>query len=516
MIDGHDPAAYAWAILEAEARLERFIQSGRPYPAPLPYIIAKCVKGFGFPGAGTNRAHNLPLSGNPHSDETARREFHDGARALFVPPDQLDEAVRTLATHVAQRRPRESANAIAARQVGLPHLTPPTWVDPGASAPCPMQALDEEFLAIVQANPQLRPRVANPDELKSNHMGLTLAALRHRVNSPEAGVPEAVDGAVITALNEEAVIGAALGNKGGLNLAVSYEAFAMKMLGALRQDIIFARRQREIGRQPGWLSVPLIATSHTWENAKNEQSHQDPTLAEALLGEMSDTARVLFPIDANSAIAALRAVYRSHGQIACLVTPKRNVPGILSGVQAEAAVAQGAILIAGDPQTARLQFVAVGAYQTLEALHAYDRAKARGIATCVTVIVEPGRLRSPRDEIEQRHVAEDEWLASQFPVGLPRIILTHTRPEPMLGVLRRIDGGPASTRSLGYINRGGTLDVFGMLFANGCTWAHAIKAGCDILGMPHSVVLSSQELLATEGRGDPYALLTKTRTGDEQ
>ena len=137
-------------------------------------------------------------------------------------------------------------------------------------------------------------------------MGATLDRLRHRVNIPEPGVAEAVDGAVITALNEEAVAGAALANKGGLNLIVSYEAFAMKMLGGLRQEIVFARRQREIGQEPGWISVPLVVTSHTWENSKNEQSHQDPTIGEALLGEMSDTARVLFPVDANSAMAALR------------------------------------------------------------------------------------------------------------------------------------------------------------------------------------------------------------------
>mgnify|MGYP003298573029 CR=1 FL=1 len=34
-----------------------------------------------------------------------------------------------------------------------------------------------------------------------------------------------------------------------------------------------------------------------------------------------------------------------------------------------------------------------------------------------------------------------------------------------LGALRRIDSGPDTTRELGYINRGGTLDVAGMLFA---------------------------------------------------
>ena len=57
------------------------------------------------------------------------------------------------------------------------------------------------------------------------------------------------------------MIGAALGNKGGLSLAVSYEAFAMKMLGALRQDIIFARQQIEAGAPPQWIGVPLIATT---------------------------------------------------------------------------------------------------------------------------------------------------------------------------------------------------------------------------------------------------------------
>ena len=89
---------------------------------------------------------------------------------------------------------------------------------------------------------------------------------------------------------EEAVIGA-LETKGGLNIAVSYEAFAVKMLGAMRQDILFARHQREAGMPPGWLGVPVVVTSHTWENGKNEQSHQDPTLCEVMLSEMSDGAR---------------------------------------------------------------------------------------------------------------------------------------------------------------------------------------------------------------------------------
>ncbi|WP_251360288.1 hypothetical protein, partial [Staphylococcus aureus] len=67
-------------------------------------------------------------------------------------------------------------------------------------------------------------------------------------------------------------------------------------------------------RPAGWLGWPLVATSHTWENGKNQQSHQDTTFCEALLGEMSDMVRVLFPADHNSALALLPTIYRSRGQ----------------------------------------------------------------------------------------------------------------------------------------------------------------------------------------------------------
>ena len=507
IVDGHDPLSYAWGILEAEARLAKLAASDGPYPARLPYLVAPCVKGFGFPGAGSNRSHNLPLEGNPHTDPEARAAFNKGAQALFTPQGALDGAVRTLSAHKAQSRPPESQNAIAVRMVPSPVLPKRSAVSsPNPGPKCAMDAIDRSFTDIVRANPGLRVRVANPDELRSNHMPLTLETLRHRVNAPEPGTPEDVNGGVITALNEEAVISAALGNKGGLNLAVSYEAFAMKMLGALRQEIIFARRQKELGQKPGWISIPLIATSHTWENAKNEQSHQDPTLPEALLGEMSDTARVIFPADANSAGEALRTIYGGHGEIACLVIPKRDVPDLLSQEEASKALRDGAIHIAGDASAARIQLVAIGAYQAHEALAAHQRLTERGVPSCVTLILEPGMYRAGRDPIEQAFTATEETLQALFPAGLSRILLTHTRPEPMTGLLRRIDGGPDQFRALGYVSRGGTFDVPGMLFSNRCTWAHAVDAAAMLLQTPASDLLSPDERRAIDGRGDPSAL----------
>ncbi|MDG9930512.1 MULTISPECIES: xylulose 5-phosphate 3-epimerase [unclassified Pseudomonas] len=501
IVDGRDPAAIAWAILDAEERLRAFASDPqRHYPAPLPYVIAETEKGFGFPGAGSNAAHNLPLAGNPQRDAAVREVFNAGARALFVPPRELDEALATLANHGAGARPREGEHSLAHRRPAAPVLPEPAWAAPG-DAGSAMSALDRWFVALVEANPQLRVRVGNPDELASNKMGETLALLRHRVNAPEPGVPESLHGAVVTALNEEAVAAAALGNKGGLNLIVSYEAFAVKMLGLLRQEIIFARRQKVLGQAPGWLSVPLIVTSHTWENSKNEQSHQDPTIGEALLGEMSDTSRVLFPVDGNTAQAALGELYGGRGQLGCLVVSKRDTACRFDARAARELVQRGAAHVAGDPRHAEVQFVAIGAYQLEEALAAHDHLARRGHASCVTVVLEPGRLRIPRDEIEAAFVTDDDALRALFPRGLPRVLLCHTRPEPMLGVLRRLDEGPDRTRALGYISRGGTLDVAGMLFANRCTWAHAVEAAAAVAGWRREALFDTAQLRALDGEG---------------
>ena len=415
----------------------------------------------------------------------------------------MQQAVEHFTVHAEKKRPKEADHALATRRVSLPQLPEPVWRSPVGAVCSPMDAVDTYFVELVRANPELRPRVGNPDELQSNHMGETLKALKHRVNRPEPGVSEAIDGCVISALNEEAVIGAALGNKGGINIAVTYEAFAVKMLGALRQEIIFARQQKEAGRPPGWLSVPLIVTSHVWENGKNELSHQDPTIGEALLGEMSDVSRVLFPADANTAVEALRNVYLGRGQIACLVIPKRAVADVFSEDQARSLVSCGAALVAGDVSRATVQIVAIGAYQLQEALRAHHRLEERGCPACVTYVFEPGRFRVGRDAFEEEIVVRNDELRSLFPVGLPRVFATHTRPEPMAGVLRRLDTSQECSRFAGFINRGGTLDVAGMLFRNRSTWAHLVHACAELLGRQPNGLLDQAELAAILRRGDP-------------
>jgi phosphoketolase len=182
VFDGRDPAAFVWAIFEMERRLEAAagaIREGRlKYPVALPYGVAVAPKGYGFPGAGTNLAHNLPLMANPHKDKEARNKFNRGAKKLWVNPEDLGVAAEKLQRHDRSSRPREKDHPLVQREISLREMPAPPFVPvkgetPDAShAISPMAAVDKMFAATVRANPHLRPRVGNPDEMRPRDSGV--------------------------------------------------------------------------------------------------------------------------------------------------------------------------------------------------------------------------------------------------------------------------------------------------------------------------------------------------------
>lgn len=506
LFDGRDPAAFVCMLWEMEQRLARRVEEKErgllSYPLPIPYGIAETVKGFGFYGAGSNAAHNLPLPGNPAKDSVSRDLFNEHVAPLFVPQDELRAAQELLLKH-RQGRPLERDNALACRHPDAPQMPTLNYRDDTCS---PMAAVDDFFVALTQANPSLRPRVGNPDELASNRLGGVLRALRHRVIDPESEL-EAVDGQIITALNEEAVVSACLANQGGLNLVASYEAFCVKMLGAVRQTLIFSRQQKEVGRPAGWLGWPLIATSHTWENGKNQQSHQDTTFCEALLGEMNDMVRVLFPADHNSALALLPSIYQARGTLACLVMPKRERPSVFSREQSEQLARDGAIIVDEHAGESPVLLIANGSYQLGEMQRATVRLKEAGVAYRLVYLQEPGRFRAPRDRWEIEALAAEGVRERLFPEKMTqRVLLTHMRPEVLRGHLWPILPDARRSSVLGYRNRGGTLDEAGMQFANRASWANVLAACARLLDMPRTALLKSDEAAAVAGKGDPRVL----------
>lgn len=524
VFDGRDPAAFLWAILEMEHRLElaaEVIKAGKGrYPIPLPYGIAVAPKGAGFPGEGTNLAHNLPLMANPRIDSRAADLFNEGTRRLWVPPADLAGVVALFQQHETSDRVRERDHGLAHRDVPAVTIPNPPFRPVSEetrrafgkwTTASPMTAVDRMFTAIVQANPRLRPRVGNPDEMRSNRLIETLERLKFRVTDPEPAIPESLDGAVITALNEEAVASAALANKGGINLIHTYEAFGSKMHGAIRQEIIFSDHCQAAGRPQGWLSVPLLLTSHTWENGKNERSHQDPSMAEAMLGEPSHVSRVFFPPDFNSAAAVMEQLYRTHGQIWTLVVPKADVvPDLFTSEEARTLVREGGVRLewAGyQREPVRLLLVAVGAYQLMDVLQASRRLGERQIPHAVVSLLEPGRFRAPRSIEEQAHQASPDVIARLFPAKVvPRLFVTHTRPETILGLLGPLHTGSA-TVGLGYTNHGGTLSTQGLAFVNRCSWAHCLRETARLLQLPEADLLSPEERQALDGRRSPHGVI---------
>jgi len=496
--DGRDPAAYAWAIWEMERRLQA---APREYPVKLPYGVSVTEKGFGFPGAATNAAHNLPI-GAAVNDEVLRL-FNQGVRNLHVPWAELGPAVANFRRH--QDRPRERDHALATRNVKLKKKVVPRWAPTGEKA-SPMESVDEQFVETCLANPHLRPRVGNPDEMRSNKMERTLDSLKHRVTAPEPGIAEDLHGKVITALNEEAVACAALGNKGGINLIATYEAFGTKMHGAVRQEIIFADHCNKHGRPQRWLSVPLILTSHTYENGKNEQSHQDPSMCEALMGEPAGVSRVVFPADANSAAAVIEAVFETQGQIWTVVVPKRDLTTYFDGEQARRLVREAAFVVRADKKP-MLVLTAIGGYQFAEVVRASGRLVEKGVPHSVVCMLEPRRFAEPRSAEEFGCCLTAKERKRFYPDSAQaRLFVTHTRSGRIQGLLQSIDTGPG-TLALGYRNEGGTLNEAGMLFVNHQSWAHVVDAAAKLLKLRRQGVLTKDEIAVLDGKASPHGVV---------
>ena len=191
-----------------------------------------------------------------------------------------------------------------------------------------------------------------------------------------------------------------------------------------------------------------------------------------------------------------------------MVVPKRPVPNVLDEAQSRQLASRGMLRLVGSgaPEE-KLVLVAIGSYQLVEVLRASKRLAQHGVAHAVVVVAEPGRLKSPHDSAQAEATWTDGDLAETFPAHSDaRIVVSHTRPEPITGVLRRIDTGPRRTSYLGFINRGGALDTFGMLFANRCTWAHVLARAAETMGLPPESWLTAPEWAAVQGRGDPETL----------
>jgi phosphoketolase len=194
-----------------------------------------------------------------------------------------------------------------------------------------------------------------------------------------------------------------------------------------------------------------------------------------------------------------------------VVIPKADaIPNLFSPEEARRLMSDGGALIPSAgyaAERAELVLVAVGAYQLGEALRASQRLAEREVAHIVVYLLEPGRFRLPRSRVEEEHLAPAQVRSALFPRHIrTAVLLTHTRPEPMLGMLEPFHKY-RSIAGLGYINRGGTYDTPGLLFVNRCSWAHCVAAAARLSGVERERLLESSELAALDGQLSPQGVI---------
>src|SRR5699024_7356975 len=145
-------------------------------------------------------------------------------------------------------------------------------------------------------------------------------------------------------------------------------------------------------------------------NGKNQQSHQDTTFCEALLGAMNDVSRALSPAGYNRFMALLPGIYGSRRQIACIVAPKPGRPRFFTAEQAQQLAQEGALIVEEHmaplsthddaTQEPALLLLANGSYQLEQMLAAGRRLQQLKQPYRLVYLQEPGRFRQPRDVLE--------------------------------------------------------------------------------------------------------------------
>ena len=202
----------SWAIVESP-HAERFRRTIEPaLSRQVPLRDRRDGERFRASWRGDQCRHNPPLTATARST-AGTRGLNAGAAAPFVPEVELETRSPswriTAEPALARKRAPHGSDAI---QVLICRCRPGSY-----------QGIwqrhvftDRWFVKLAQANPQLRVRISNPDELASNKMGPHWHSFEApRQNDARTWRP-GIDATARSSphSNEEAVAAAALANKG--------------------------------------------------------------------------------------------------------------------------------------------------------------------------------------------------------------------------------------------------------------------------------------------------------------
>jgi len=441
-----DASLDAIRAIQDEARCDGF---GRRHRWPM--IVLRSPKGWtgprevdGVPVEGTQRAHQVPLSG--FADHPAHVGLlEDWLRSYR--PEELFDADGRLLSELAELAPvgprRMSANPHANGGLLLKDLRMPDFRRYAVAVPAPGAATAEATRVagamlrdVMALNARDRNfRVMGPDETSSNRLD-ALFEVTGRTSTAEILPGDdhvSPDGRVMEVLSEHLCQGWLEGYllSGRHGLFSCYEAFIHIVDSMFNQHAKWLKVSGQIPWRRPIASLNYLLTSHVWRQDHNGFSHQDPGFIDHVVNKKAGVVRVYLPPDANSLLSVLDHCLRSRHYVNVIVAGKQPQSQWLD---MEAAVRHCSVGLGIWPWASSDQGVepdvvmaCAGDVPTLETLAAVDllRRELPELKVRVVNVVDLMTLQSPS---AHPHGLPDAEFDSIFTADKPVIFAYHGYP----------------------------------------------------------------------------------------
>jgi len=509
LVSGHEPEAMhrmmAAALddvldiigaIQVEARADGFSRRRR-----WPMIVLRSPKGWtgpkavdGVPIEGTQRAHQVPLSGfAEHPAHVAMLE--EWLRSYR--PEELFDAEGALRADIADLAPRGtrrmSANPHANGGLLLKDLRMPDFRSyavavsaPGATTAQATRVAGQLLRDVMKLNAQDGNfRVVGPDETASNRLD-ALFEVSDRTSLAEILPGDdhvSPDGRVMEVLSEHLCQGWLEGYllTGRHGVFSCYEAFIHIVDSMFNQHAKWLKVSRSVPWRRPIASLNYLLTSHVWRQDHNGFSHQDPGFIDHVVNKKAEVVRVYLPPDANTLLSVMDHCLRSRDYVNVIVAGKQPAPQWLDMDAAvrHCSVGLGIWTWASNDQggVPDVVMACAGDVPTLETLAAVDLLRRRlpELKVRVVNVVDLMTLESPSQH--PHGLAEPEF-DSIFTVDRPVVFAFHGYPA-LIHRLTYRRRNHANFHVHGYQEEGSTTTPFDMTVLNRLDRFHLAAAAID-------------------------------------
>ncbi|AMY20350.1 MULTISPECIES: phosphoketolase family protein [Nocardiaceae] len=372
VVEGDDPHRVfrnlERAVREAHETIreaQHAARSGSGERVRWPAIVLRTPKGWTGPHEvdgvlveGTNRAHQVPLSGVRDNPEHLR--LLQDWLASYRPETLFDEN-GTLVDELAALAPSGDKRMGSTPYANGGRLLTPLTVPPldayALDVPAPgttfhgtTKVLGELLRDIYSRNTTKDGggsfRLFCPDETASNRLDAVFDATDRCWQLPTTEWDTALspDGRVMEVLSEHLCQGWLEGYllAGGHGLFASYEAFAMVSVSMMIQHVKWLQHARDLRWREPVASLNILLTSTCWRNDHNGFSHQGPGMIDAAIPLSSEVVRVWLPPDANTLLSISDHCLRSRDHVNLIVVDKQEHLQYLTLEEAHEHCARGA------------------------------------------------------------------------------------------------------------------------------------------------------------------------------